>query len=145
MKNVLIEASSHLTDGNLNKVEVRLYKDPEKKDTSYESYFIEINQDMNSEMGSEKIDEYLDEDRVQTEFRNCVHSLDVKSKSLNKLSENCQFKIFLHVNSFDHKSNLCQDFLWVEENVCKEDESKGIIPIYMALSPTNVINFYNER
>lgn len=132
IKDVLMEMSTLLMAKKLKKVEVRL----NKSDNSHESYFLDIN--------SEKTSEDLDDD-LETEFRSCIHSLDIQCKSSKKLSKVSSFKIFLHVTSYDYKSDSrCQDFLWVEDNDSSKTDTSEIIPINMT-SPSNIVKFYLER
>lgn len=141
LKNVLIEVSTLLTAVKLKKIEIRLYDHLDKNDaSSSESYFIEINNEMHEALDEDNVDEDL-----LTEFRSCIHSLEIKSKSLKKLSKNCRFKMFLHVLSHDYMSgSRCQDFLWVEDNESSKSHDVGdLTPINMT-SRSNCVKFYIE-
>lgn len=88
IKNVLSEAMSLLDAKKLKRLELRLLN----ADEIHESFFVDINSATSC----------TDTEGV---FRSCIHNLENRCKSLDRLTKDCTFKILLHTNSYDFSTN----------------------------------------
>lgn len=146
IRNVLLESLNLLGAEKLHKLELRLFNN----DEVLENFVLQINYET-----SRNIDE------LETEFMQCIHSLENRCKPLKKVSNDCRFKILLHTFDFSNElksqvrfivkfvSSLIrlltfQDFLWVSDNHQSSLSEVKIVPIAMN-SNENIIQLYIER
>lgn len=88
IRNVLLESLNLLGVEKLKKLELRLFNN----DEVLENFILQINYE-----SSRTIDE------LETEFMQCIHSLENRCKSLKKVSKDCRFKILLHTFDFSNE------------------------------------------
>lgn len=86
IKSIFTEASELLESDKLRKLELRIMKD----ERVIQSFVFKI-----GEISSNS------ENEVEDHFRNCLCALEKRCKIFPKVSHNCTFKIFLHVENYD--------------------------------------------
>jgi hypothetical protein len=89
IKNVLVEALTLLEAKNLSRLELKILKD----DEVLQSFVVDLNHESLTSISVESIN------NLEETFRNCIFSLEKRSKLFKKASKDCRFKIFLHTKS----------------------------------------------
>jgi hypothetical protein len=131
IKKVLTEALSLMNSCKLKRIELRIHRE----ETTYESYFIDVN--------TESV--YKPSEELEDEFRDSIFSLETRLKSFRRLSKECRFKLLLHAKSFDFSDeSRILDSLWIKDIPDDDAKDGSIVPISMK-SRNSLVKFYVER
>lgn len=129
IKNVLKTARELIKTSKLHRIEMVIYKN----ELNLESFIFEINN--NQESIEARRDKYLI--GFEEDIRKSLLNLDEKIKTLNKLPQDVQFKIFFHTteSSFVKLTNNSdiEIFPWIQDNqnskMFKKTKMSSILPI----------------